>query len=100
MREEMGFIPRQARWTQRPADQTLAHHHVLIVGAGVCAIALAVALDISASTTLLSRRTPKSAAHGTSTAIRLRRRHAEPFLFLLLRIAKRLDRYFCQRGNC
>ena len=44
MREEMGFIPRQARWTQRPADQTLAHHHVLIVGAGVCAIALAVAL--------------------------------------------------------
>ena len=44
MREEMGFIPRQARWSQRPADQTLAHHHVLIVGAGVCAIALAVAL--------------------------------------------------------
>ncbi len=44
MREEMGFVPRQARWTQRPADQTLAHHHVLIVGAGVCAIALAVAL--------------------------------------------------------
>ena len=44
MREEMGFVPRQARWRQRPADQTLAHHHVLIVGAGVCAIALAVAL--------------------------------------------------------
>ena len=44
MREEMGFIPREARWSQRPADQTLAHHHVLIVGAGVCAIALAVAL--------------------------------------------------------
>ena len=44
MREEMGFIPRQARWSQRPADEALAHHHVLIVGAGVCAIALAVAL--------------------------------------------------------
>ncbi|MGA7995125.1 MAG: NAD(P)/FAD-dependent oxidoreductase, partial [Bradyrhizobium sp.] len=44
MREEMGFVPRQARWTQRPADEPLAHHHVLIVGAGVCAIALAVAL--------------------------------------------------------
>jgi len=44
MREEMGFIPRQARWSQRPADETLARHHVLIVGAGVCAIALAVAL--------------------------------------------------------
>ena len=44
MREEMGFVPRQARWSQRPADETLAHHHVLIVGAGVCAIALAVAL--------------------------------------------------------
>jgi len=44
MREEMGFVPREARWNQRPTDQTLAHHHVLIVGAGVCAIALAVAL--------------------------------------------------------
>src|SRR5579864_4686099 len=42
MREEMGFVPREARWTQRPPDETLAHHHVLIVGAGVCAIALAV----------------------------------------------------------
>src|ERR1700726_457499 len=23
MREEMGFVPRQARWTQRPADEAL-----------------------------------------------------------------------------
>ncbi|HEY3795749.1 MAG TPA: NAD(P)/FAD-dependent oxidoreductase [Bradyrhizobium sp.] len=44
MREEMGFVPRQARWSQRPSNQALAQHHVLIVGAGVCAIALAVAL--------------------------------------------------------
>ena len=44
MREEMGFVPRDARWSHRPADETLAHQHVLIVGAGVCAIALAVAL--------------------------------------------------------
>src|ERR1700692_2149227 len=44
MREEMGFVPRDARWTQRPPEQALAHHHVLVVGAGVCAIALAVAL--------------------------------------------------------
>jgi 4-hydroxyacetophenone monooxygenase len=44
MREEMGFVPRDARWTQRPPDETVAQHHVLIVGAGVCAIALGVAL--------------------------------------------------------
>jgi 4-hydroxyacetophenone monooxygenase len=44
MREEMGFVPREARWSRRPPDQTLAQHHVLIVGAGVCAIALAVTL--------------------------------------------------------
>jgi 4-hydroxyacetophenone monooxygenase len=44
MREEMAFVPREARWRQRPSDQALAQHHVLIVGAGVCAIALAVAL--------------------------------------------------------
>jgi 4-hydroxyacetophenone monooxygenase len=44
MREEMGFVPREARWSRCPPDQTLAKHHVLIVGAGVCAIALAVAL--------------------------------------------------------
>ena len=44
MREEMGFVRREARWSRPPSDQALAQHHVLIVGAGVCAIALAVAL--------------------------------------------------------
>jgi 4-hydroxyacetophenone monooxygenase len=45
MREEMGFIARDARWTKRPSGESLAEQHVLIVGAGVCAIALGVALD-------------------------------------------------------
>jgi len=44
MREEMGFIPRDARWTEKPASEQLQQQHVLIVGAGVCAIALGVAL--------------------------------------------------------
>ena len=44
MREEMGFVSREPRWSQPPTNQTLARHHVLIVGAGVCAIALAVTL--------------------------------------------------------
>jgi 4-hydroxyacetophenone monooxygenase len=44
MREEMGFIPREMRWSTRPSDAKLAEQHVLIVGAGVCAIALGVAL--------------------------------------------------------
>ena len=44
MREEMGFVAREARWTHRPADEQLTQQHVLIVGAGVCAIALGVAL--------------------------------------------------------
>ncbi len=44
MREEMGFVPREARWTRPPSAEKLAQQHVLIVGAGVCAIALGVAL--------------------------------------------------------
>src|SRR5882724_9412779 len=44
MREEMGFVPREARWIKPPSDETLARQHVLIVGAGVCAIALGVSL--------------------------------------------------------
>jgi 4-hydroxyacetophenone monooxygenase len=44
MREEMGFVPREARWTKPPSNEMLADQHVLIVGAGVCAIALGVAL--------------------------------------------------------
>ena len=44
MREEMGFASREARWTKQPSDEKLAEQHVLIVGAGVCAIALGVAL--------------------------------------------------------
>src|SRR3982751_6132322 len=30
MREEMGFIPREMRWTKRPPDVQLAGQHVLI----------------------------------------------------------------------
>lgn len=44
MREEMGFVPRDARWRAQPSGEKLAQQHVLIVGAGVCAIALGVAL--------------------------------------------------------
>jgi 4-hydroxyacetophenone monooxygenase len=44
MREEMGFIPRDVRWKKPPARNQLEQQHVLIVGAGVCAIALGVAL--------------------------------------------------------
>jgi 4-hydroxyacetophenone monooxygenase len=44
MREEMGFIPRDVRWKKPPAPNQLEQQHVLIVGAGVCAIALGVAL--------------------------------------------------------
>jgi 4-hydroxyacetophenone monooxygenase len=44
MREEMAFVPREVRWRKRPSDAALAQQHVLIVGAGVCAIALGVAL--------------------------------------------------------
>src|SRR5258707_9468707 len=44
MREEMGFIPREARCSKPPPNEALAQQHVLIVGAGVCAIALGVTL--------------------------------------------------------
>jgi 4-hydroxyacetophenone monooxygenase len=44
MREEMGFVPREARWTRPPSNAVLAQQHVLIVGGGVCAIALGVTL--------------------------------------------------------
>lgn len=44
MREELGFVPRDVRWTTRPTAEQLQRDHVLIVGAGVCAIALGVSL--------------------------------------------------------
>jgi 4-hydroxyacetophenone monooxygenase len=44
MREEMGFVARDARWKTPPRTERLQKDHVLIVGAGVCAIALGVGL--------------------------------------------------------
>ena len=44
MREEMAFAPREAQWSRGAEHQTTTAQHVLIVGAGVCAIALGVAL--------------------------------------------------------
>ena len=92
MREEMGFVPRDARWTQRPSEETVAQHHVLIVGAGVCAIALGVALGrlgIPYTDRREERRARRHLVHQPLS--RLRRRYAEPFLFLFLRSAKSLD---------
>jgi 4-hydroxyacetophenone monooxygenase len=45
IREEMGLVERDAKWTTRPPAEKLQDRHVLIVGAGVCAIALGVALN-------------------------------------------------------
>ena len=39
-REEMGLVSRAARWTERPAPARLSSRSVLIVGAGICGIAL------------------------------------------------------------
>ncbi|MGB3865573.1 MAG: NAD(P)-binding domain-containing protein [Xanthobacteraceae bacterium] len=44
IREEMGLIARDKRWSAEPPAGRLSERHVLIVGAGVCAIALGVAL--------------------------------------------------------
>lgn len=44
IREEMALVPRDKRWTREPSQEQLAERHVLIVGAGVCAIALGVSL--------------------------------------------------------
>ena len=44
MREEMAFVSRDVRWSKPPAGEQLQNNHVLITGAGVCAIALGVAL--------------------------------------------------------
>ena len=45
IREEMGLIARDARWSAEPPPSEQLHdRQVLIVGAGVCAIALGVAL--------------------------------------------------------
>ena len=44
MREEMAFMPREARWSGGANHEAATAQHVLIVGAGVCAIALGVAL--------------------------------------------------------
>lgn len=44
IREEMGLIARDKRWSAEPPAARIGERHVLIVGAGVCAIALGVAL--------------------------------------------------------
>src|SRR3981189_3522200 len=44
MREEMGFMPREAQWSRGADNKAATAQRVLIVGAGVCAIALGVAL--------------------------------------------------------
>ena len=44
MREEMAFVPREAQWSCGVQNKAASAQQVLIVGAGVCAIALGVAL--------------------------------------------------------
>ncbi|WP_315830790.1 flavin-containing monooxygenase [Bradyrhizobium prioriisuperbiae] len=44
IREEMAMVERAATWSRRPPTAQLQSQHALIVGAGVCGIALGVAL--------------------------------------------------------
>jgi hypothetical protein len=66
MREEMRFVPRDARWKTQPPAERLQQDHVLIVGAGVCAIALGVGLGRVGDPYTIVERTTNWAAHGTS----------------------------------
>ncbi len=96
MREEMGFVPRDARWTRRPADEKLAQHHVLIVGAGVCALALGVALGRLGIPYTIVEKNDGARWHLVCQSLsRLRRGHAEPLIFVLVRRTKSVDALFC-----
>ncbi len=92
MREEMGFVPREARWSKPPANEKLARQQVLIVGAGVCAIC-ARRQPWAARHPLHHRREERrSRRHLVRQPLpRLRCRYAEPFLFVLVRRAKSMD---------
>ena len=88
MREEMGFIPREARWTKPPSDEKLAQQHVLIVGAGVCAIALGVALGrLGIPYTIVEKNDELGGNLVRQPLSRLRRRYAQPFVLVLIRQA-------------
>jgi len=69
MREEMGFTPRDARWAKQPAAEQLEQRHVLIVGAGVCAIALGVALGRLGIPYTIVEKNDELGGTGTSTGI-------------------------------
>ncbi len=86
MREEMGFVAREPRWATQPSSNKLAGQHVLIVGAGVCAIALGVALDHLGIPYTIVEKNAEARRHLVDQPLsRLRRRHAEPLLFLFVR---------------
>jgi len=79
MREEMGFISRDARWKTQPPAEQLQKHHVLIVGAGVCAIALGVGSASGIPYTIVEKNA--ELAHMVHQPVpRLRCRHAKPLL--------------------
>ena len=95
MREEMGFIPREMRWSKRPSDDKLAGQHVLIVGAGVCAIALGGRAGPARHPLHHRGEERRDRRHLVCQPLsRLRRRYAEPLLFLLLRQAQSVDALF------
>ena len=95
MREEMGFIPRDVRWKKPPTPSQLEQQHVLIVGAGVCAIALGVALGRLGIPYTIVEKERRTGRHVVRQPIsRLRRRYAQSLLFVLVRRPKPVDPLF------
>ena len=70
MREEMGFIPRHARWNNRPSGEALWTRNMFLSSApGSARLRWGWRSAGWASPTPSLRKTPSWAAHGTSTAI-------------------------------
>ena len=86
MREEMGFVPRDVRWNKPSVRCRVKAQHVLIVGAGVCAIALGVALGRLGHPLHHRRKERRTRRHLVRQSLsRLRRRYAQSLLLVLVR---------------
>ena len=92
MREEMGFIPRDARWTTQPADEQLQQQHVLIVGAGRLRHRARRRARPARHPLHHRREERRARRHLVRQPLsRLRRRYAQSFLLVLVRRAEQLD---------
>ena len=102
MLEELAFHdidPKGVSWRKKPAARTLENFHVVVIGAGMSGILTAIKLKQAGIPFTVIEKNDTVGGTWYENRYPLRRRYAQPFLFIFVRAKPRMDAFLLETGQ-